>query len=41
MCPQFVVAAILRTEVERITGEYRHVTSGVTVGAADISHLPS
>jgi hypothetical protein len=47
MSPQFaafhaVIAIIIRTEVERITDEYRHVLSGVTVAsAADISHLPS
>ena len=30
MSPQFVAAAsIIRTEVERITDEYRHVISGV------------
>ncbi len=43
MSPQFVaVASINRTEVERITDEYRHVLSGVAVAcsAADISHLP-
>ena len=32
MSPQFFAAAsIIRTEVERITDEYRHVLSGVTV----------
>ena len=44
MSPQFVAAAsIIRTEVDRITDEYRHVLSGVTVAtsAADISHPPS
>ena len=44
MSPQFVAAAsIIRTEVERITDEYRHVFSGVTVArsAVDISHPPS
>ena len=44
MSPQFsAAAAISRIEVERITDEYRHVLSGVTVAspAADISHLPS
>ena len=45
MSPQFCAAAsIIRTEVERITDEYRHEISGVTAAAAsaaDISHLPS
>ena len=44
MSPQFVAAAsIIRTEVERITDEYRHEFSGVTAAsaAADISHPPS
>ena len=44
MSPQFVAAACInRTEVERITDEYRHVLSGVTAvnTAADISHPPS
>ena len=43
MSPQFSAAAsIIRTEVERITDEYLHVRSGVTVGrpAVDVSHLP-
>ena len=44
MSPEFFAAAsIIRTEVERITDEYRHVLSGGTgAGAAlDISHPPS
>ena len=44
MSPQFVAAAsIIRTEVERITDEYRHVKSGVTAEspAAPIIHPPS
>ena len=44
MSPQFYAAAsIIRTEVERITDEYRHVISGVTAAspAVDISHPPS
>ena len=43
MSPQFCAAAsIIRTEVERITDEYRHVLSGVAAAcsAAEISHLP-
>ena len=44
MSPQFYAAAcIIRIKVERITDQYRHVSSGVTVAspAVDISHLPS
>ena len=44
MSPQFVAgASIIRTEVERITDESRHVCSGATGvnTALDISHPPS
>ena len=44
MSPQFsAAAAIIRTEVERITDESRHVSSESTAAnpAVDISHLPS
>ncbi len=43
MSPQFVAAAwTMRTEVERITDEYRHVNSGgaAAPSAVNISHLP-
>ena len=43
MSPQFCAAASnIRTEVERITDDYLHVISGVTVAtsAVDISHPP-
>ncbi len=43
MSPQFVAAAsIIRIEVERITDEYRHGSSGVAAecSAVNISHLP-
>ena len=45
MSPQFVAAAeIICTEVERITDECLHVSSGDTAASAtpakDISHLP-
>jgi hypothetical protein len=45
MSPQFIAAAasIIRIEVERITDDYHHGISGVTVAgsAVDISHPPS
>ncbi len=41
MSPQFVAAAsIIRTEVERITDEYRHVLSGVTARQIRCGYQP-
>ncbi len=42
MSPQFVAVTTIRIEVERITDEYLHVTSGgaAASSAVNISHPP-